>query len=555
MDYTREKMGELLVRIGLITSEQLDQALDVQAETGGKLGEILTKNLVVTEDQIASALAEQKGLRHVNLAGVEIDRNVVTLLPIRMCRRRGVIPIGMRSGLLVLAMSNPLDVEAVDEAEMVTGFKIEAVVATASQVQYAIEKYAVASDALHELEQVEQTEAPKLPYVSEATDDVPVVRIVNQLLREAVLDGASDVHFEPTEGGVRVRCRIDGVLQEVTTLPKASQASLLSRIKVMADLDITERRRPQDGRIAMRLDNRSLDLRVATLPTPTGESIVVRILNSDMSFHSIDELGLNIENRRILDGMLSRPYGAILIAGPTGSGKTTTLYAALNLLNTPLRKIITVEDPIEYRMAGLTQVAVNPRIGLTFAAGLRTILRSDPDVVMVGEVRDPETASIAVRSALTGHLVLSSIHTNDAPSALTRLTDMGIEPYITSSALLGAVAQRLVRVLCPSCKTEITLPVEELVGLGFSESEAVGLHVYKAVGCDECRRTGYRGRLGVFEIMLMDGDITRLFIKNAPAEELREAALAKGMRTLRHDALEKVALGLTSIDEVNRAVV
>jgi len=553
VSYSREKLGELLVRVGLISDEQLDLALDEQIRTGGKLGEVLAHSLILTEDQIAEALAEQKGLAHINLAGVDIDRAAVVLLPVRMEQRRGVIPIGFKEGRLVLAMADPLDVEAIDEAELRTGFKVEAVVASASQVQYAIEKYAVSSDALQELEQFEvQDGAEEEDAVVEG--DVPVVRIVNQLIREGVIDQASDIHFEAEESGVRVRYRIDGVLQDVARLPKSSQAGLTSRIKVMAEMDITERRRPQDGRIALRIDDRPVDLRVATLPTPLGEGIVIRILNSQVAFHSIDDLGLSERNYEMIQRMLHKPYGCIFLAGPTGSGKTTTLYAALQAINSPSRKIVTVEDPIEYRMEGLTQVAVNHRIGLTFAAGLRTILRFDPDVVMVGEVRDPETAAIAVRAALTGHLVLSSIHTNDAPSALTRLSDMGVEPYVTASALVGAIAQRLVRKLCPKCKQPVDIPLERLEAAGFTPAEIRTLVTYGPVGCRDCRETGFKGRQAIYEIMEMDEELTRLTLRHAPADELREVAIERGMVTLRRDALDKVVAGVTSLDEVDRVV-
>jgi len=552
--YSRERLGELLVRVGIISDEQLDLALDEQIRTGGKLGEVLVTSLILTEDQIAEALAEQKGLEHINLAGVDIDRAAVVLLPVRMEQRRGVIPIGFKEGRLVLAMADPLDVEAIDEAELRTGYKVEAVVAAASQVQYAIEKYAVASDALQELVLSEHEEdEQELDAVLEG--DVPVVRIVNQLLREAVIDGASDIHFEAEENGVRVRYRIDGVLQDVAHLPKSSQAGLISRIKVMAEMDITERRRPQDGRIALKIDERPVDLRVASLPTPLGEGIVIRILNSQVAFHSLDDMGLSDRNREILQRMLHKPYGCIFLAGPTGSGKTTTLYAALQEINDPTRKIVTVEDPIEYRMEGLTQVAVNHRIGLTFAAGLRTILRFDPDVVMVGEVRDPETAAISVRAALTGHLVLSSIHTNDAPSALTRLSDMGVEPYVTASALVGAIAQRLVRKLCPTCKQPVEITPERLVAAGFTAAEIKKLVPYGPVGCTSCRETGFRGRQAVFEIMEMDEELTHLTLRHAPADELREVAIERGMVTLRRDALDKVIAGVTSLDEVDRVVI
>ena len=555
MAYSREKMGGLLVRSGLITQEQLETALAEQVKFGGVLGEMLVRDLVVSEDQIAEVLAQQKGLKHVNLAAIDVDRAAVVLLPWRMARMRSVIPIGFDEGRLILAMSNPLDVEAIDEAEIRTGYKINPVVATASQVQYAIEKYALASDAIMQLEQWEEAEVEEEDSAEASPEgDVPVVRIVNQLLREAVSDRASDVHFEPEEGRVRVRYRIDGVLQDVASLPKNSQAGLISRIKVMAEMDITERRRPQDGRIALQIDGRPLDLRVATLPTPLGESIVIRILNSGVAFHPVESLGLSEANYAKFSRMLSKPNGCILIAGPTGSGKSTTMYAALQSINAPQRKIVTIEDPIEYRMAGLSQVAVNSRVGLTFAAGLRTILRFDPDVVMVGEVRDSETASIAIRAALTGHLVLSSIHTNDAPSALTRITDMGVETYVTSSALLGAVAQRLVRKLCPKCKQAVVIPEERLLASGFKPQEINTLKTFEPVGCEACRSTGFVGRLGVFEIMEMDDELIRLFLKHAPSEELRTLALAKGMVPIRRDALDKVVLGITSLDEVDRTV-
>jgi type IV pilus assembly protein PilB len=550
-------MGDLLVRAGLITTEQLERALAEQSHTGGKLGEVLVRQKLLTEEQIAESLAEQKGLEHVNLATYFIDRTAAALLPVRVARRRGIIPIGFREDYILLAMADPLDVEAADETQILTGYKVIPVVSSASQVAYAIEKYLVATDVLQELEASEGDEdlASDNVDVSEIEGDVPVVRIVNQLLREAVLDRASDIHFEPEETAVRVRYRIDGVLQDVARLPKASQPGLISRLKIMGELDITERRRTQDGRISLRMEDRPIDLRVAVLPTPYGECIVLRVLNTEVSFLEIGELGLSPHNREILERMLSKPYGAVLIAGPTGSGKSTTLYASLNELNVPSRKIITVEDPIEYRLAGITQVAANHRIGMTFAGGLRTILRADPDVVMVGEIRDPETASIAIRAALTGHLVLSSIHTNDAPSALTRLNEMGVESYVTSSALVGSVAQRLVRVLCPHCKGVVSFKSDELVSAGFTPAEAKRLKTYGPVGCDECNGTGYHGRQGVFEIMEVDDDIKHLYLHNAPADEMRAAAIEKGMHTLRQDALEKVAAGITSLDEVARVVV
>jgi len=555
--YSREKIGELLLAAHVITPEQLQTALEVQVREGGKLGEVLVRELVVSENQIASALAEQKGLEHVNLATTTVDRSVAVLLPLRTARRRCCIPIGLEGGVLTLAMADPLDVEAIDEAELITGFKVVPVVAAASQVRFAVEKYIAGAGAMLELELVESGRLDHDEDVEAVHDaSVAVVRIVNQIIHEAVLAQASDIHFEPSENHVLVRYRVDGVLRHASQLPKSSQAELLSRVKVMADMDITERRRPQDGRFAARVDGKALDLRVATLPTPNGEAITLRILDSEVAFHPLGDTGLTPDGIEAITRMLAKPYGALFISGPTGSGKSTTLYALMHAANDPGRKVITVEDPIEYRMDGVTQMAVNARIGLTFAAGLRTILRSDPDVVMVGEVRDPETAEIAVRAALTGHLVLSSIHTNDAPSALTRLTDMGVPPYITSSGLLGAVAQRLVRTLCPKCREKVDdISTERLRAAGFEESELPTLQTYRAKGCPECSQTGYKGRIGVFEVMEFDDTLQTLFLRNAPTFEMRQAAIDGGMRTLRRDALDKVKNGVTSLEEIDRVVV
>jgi type IV pilus assembly protein PilB len=553
MDYTRAMMGQILINDGLITAEQLDWALMEQAAQGGRLGEVLVRELILTESQIARTLAQREGLRHVRLTDVQIDRAAVALVPVRYAQRKLVIPIGFEGESMVLAMADPLDIEAIDEAELWSHFKVLPVVATATEVRYAIEKFAVEGGALQELEDVEEVPVAKVE-IAEIEGDVPVVRIVNQILRAAVVDRASDIHFEPEETSIGVRCRIDGVLVDVAEIPKSAQANLLSRLKVMADMDIMERRRPQDGRISLRVDNRTVDMRVATLPTPHGECMVLRVLDTTTHSRRLEDMGLSEADRVLLDRMLSRPYGAIFVAGPTGSGKTTTLYAALNKLNDHGRKLITIEDPIEYRLPGLTQVAVDTRVGLTFAAGLREILRSDPDIVMVGEVRDTETASIAVRAALTGHLVLSSIHTNDAPSALTRLSDMGIEPYIASSALVGAMAQRLVRQLCPRCKQPLEVTEEELLAAGFDQGEIGRVQPYRAVGCSECRMTGYHGRIGVYEIMEMNPALRTLLLRRAPAEEVREMALSMGMRSMRRAALDKVAAGITSLDEIARVV-
>jgi type IV pilus assembly protein PilB len=545
-----------LVHSGLVDDAALSAALESQQSGGGKLGEILIRDFDVTEEQIAAALAGQKGLKHVNLSAYPIDRVVATLLPVRMARHRRVIPIAVREGRLVLAMADPLDVEAVDEAELRSGMKVDPVVASDSQVRLAIEKFVAGAGVMQELELVDRSaEQHQDTQETDVTVDVAVVRMVNQLVREAVLERASDIHFEPGADSVRVRYRIDGVLREAANLPKSSQAELLSRVKVMADMDITERRRPQDGRFGIRIDGKALDFRVATLPTPDGEAITLRILDSKVAFKSLEDIGLTGDDLLKVQRMLAHPYGAMFISGPTGSGKSTTLYALLSAVNNPGLKTITVEDPVEYRMAGITQIAVNNKVGLTFAAGLRMILRSDPDIVMVGEVRDPETAETAVRAALTGHLVLTSIHTNDAPSALTRLGDMGVPPYVTSAGLIGAVAQRLVRTLCPNCKELCSPSKARLVRAGFTKVEVGDMQVYTAKGCEQCLSTGYKGRIGCFEVMEFDDELQTLFQANASTSALREVAVKAGMRTLRRDALDKVALGITSLEEVDRVVV
>jgi type IV pilus assembly protein PilB len=555
VSYTRERLGELLIKTGLIDDEQLKDALESQSHFGGKLGTILVEQLVVSEEQLAVALAEQKGLEVVHLQNFEFDRDAVALLPERIARMRRIIPLGYRDDKLLLAMADPLDVEAIDDMRLRARADVVPVVATESEIRYAVAKYMASQDAFQDVVAAMAGQEDEIDDRVAVGDDVPVVRLVNQILREAVADGASDIHFEPGELDVRVRYRVDGVMHEVMRLPKTTRAGVTSRIKIMADMNIAERRLPQDGRIQVAVDGRPVDMRVATLPTPDGESIVIRIINQGLTFRSLEDVGMLAVHLEQIRGLISKPHGALLVSGPTGSGKSTSLYAVLKRLNDETRKIITIEDPIEYQMDGVTQMSVQPRIGLTFASGLRQILRSDPDVVMIGEIRDPETAEIAIRAALTGHLMLSSIHTNDAPSALTRLVDMGVAPYVTSSALLGVLAQRLARRLCPHCKTRIDIPVDALVYAGFEASRAAHVEPYGPVGCDRCFNTGYRGRVGIFELMVMDDDLRRLFLHEAPAEVLRTQALMNGMLSLRDDALNKVESGMTSLEEIERVVV
>ena len=550
--YARERLGELLFKAGLVSAMQLEDALEVQRREGGKLGAVLVRLGTTSEERIAETLARQKGLEHVDLSVVRVDRAAATLIPERLARRRGVIPIGIEDGHLRLAMSDPLDIATIDDVAIRTGRPIVPVVGTPSQISHAIDRY-LTGEVFIEAE--EATPPPPTEEEIAAAEDVPIVRLVNQIMRGAVREGASDIHVEPMERSVRVRYRVDGVLHEVMQLPIHVRAGVTSRIKIMSEMDIAERRLPQDGRVGLTADGHKVDMRVASLPTAYGESLVIRLLNTEKNMRSLEDLGVDEEDLARIRAFLGHPYGAVLLTGPTGSGKSTSLYAALQLLNCGERKLLTVEDPIEYEIAGVTQIGINPRIGLTFASGLRSILRSDPDVIMVGEIRDPETAEIAVRAALTGHLVLSSLHTNDAPSALTRLADLGVPRYITSSAIVGVVAQRLARRLCEECKRPAELDLDALKAAGFTAAEAKKAVPYTAVGCEACSGTGYKGRIGLFEVMTLDDDLRREVLHDAPAERLREIAVAAGMRTLRRDGLEKVAAGLTSIEEMERVVV
>lgn len=556
MEFKRERLGEVLVRSGVLTDEQLSEALAFQAVEGGKLGEVLVRLDIADAETIARSLAEQKGLDFVSLATYPVDREAASHLPERIARRLQAIPIGFIDGDVILAMADPLDIETMDDVRLRTGRQVVPVVATPSQIEYAIDKYVTSADAFEEIADLAaaQDEDEVVPV---GDDDVPVVRLVNQIIREAAHDNASDIHIEPGPHNVRIRYRVDGVLHEVATVPVSARAGLLSRIKVMAEMDIAERRRPQDGRIGVLVDGRMLDMRVATLPTPFGETVVIRLLNHEAVQPTVEDLGMREHHRVMLAHFLSKPYGEILVSGPTGSGKSTTLYACLQQLNSVERKIITIEDPIELQIDGVTQMAVNPHIGLTFVTLLRTVLRADPDVVMVGEIRDPETAGIATRAALTGHLVLSSIHTNDAPSALTRLSDMEVAPFIASSALVGVIAQRLVRKLCPACKEPVRVTKHYLSSFRVDAEEIFAKTVYQAHegGCDECSGTGYRGRTGIFEVMQMDAELERLFLAESPSEVIRAAALNAGMETLRQDAFFKVSEGITSLDEVMRVIV
>jgi type IV pilus assembly protein PilB len=553
-----KQLGQILLEQGLLTQEQLDVALEEHRNTPKSLGRVLIDMGYIRERDLVRALAEQVGLEFVDLSDHRIDPVVAALLPEALCRRYRAIPIGERDGKLLVAMSDPANVYALDDIRTMTGYDVQPVVATANDVEQTIAKFsgmgdqveALASEAAESFE-----EEADLAGIEAAVEDAPIVKLVTAIMTQAVGDRASDVHIEPTERDVRVRFRVDGVLHEVMHSPKSIQGGLISRLKVMADLNIAEKRVPQDGRVSMRVSGKNLDLRLATLPTVFGEKIVIRILDKSNALLKLSDLGFHEDAFRKFELAYRRPYGAILATGPTGSGKSTSLYATLNIVNEVNKHIVTVEDPVEYRLAGVNQIQVNPKAGLTFASALRSILRADPDIILIGEIRDRETAMIAVEAALTGHLVLSTLHTNDAPSAITRLTEMQVETFLVASALDCVVAQRLARKLCEKCKEAYVPEAQELLEAGFHESQLDEIHeLYRAVGCPSCSGTGYRGRTGLYEVMPMSEEIERLTVERASSEAIRAVALEQGMLELRMDGLLKAAKGLTSIEEIARVV-
>jgi type IV pilus assembly protein PilB len=553
-----KQLGQILLEQGLVTEEHLQRALEEHRNTPKSLGRVLIDLGYIRERDLVRALAEQVGLEFVDLAEYRIDASATALLPEALCRRYRALPIGEEDGKLLVAMSDPANVYALDDIRTITGRDVRPVVATSNDVEQAIAKFsgmgdqveALASEAAEALD-----EDTDLSAIQAAVEDAPIVKLVQAIMTQAASDRASDVHIEPTEKDVRVRFRVDGVLHEVMHSPKSIQGGLISRLKVMGDLNIAEKRVPQDGRLSLRVNNRTLDLRLATLPTVFGEKIVIRILDKSNALLQLSELGFLPDSFERYERSFRKPYGAILVTGPTGSGKSTTLYATLNIVNSIDRHIVTVEDPVEYRLPGVNQMQVNPKAGLTFASALRSILRADPDIILIGEIRDRETAMIAVESALTGHLVLSTLHTNDAPSAITRLIEMEVETFLVASAIDCVVAQRLARKLCERCKEPFVPEELELIEAGYPRH---GLpqdgEFFRPVGCGSCANTGYRGRIGLYEVMLMSEEIERLTVERAPAETVRNVAVEQGMKRLRDDGLEKARTGVTSIEEIARVV-
>lgn len=547
-----ERFGAFLVKTKLITKPQLADAMEVHRLTELPLGRALIELNYITSAVLIPKLAEQIGIPFVDLTDVKVDGNAIATIPEELCRKYAVLPINFEDNKLVVAMASPDDVMAIDDLQMLTGYEISPVVAVREDIESSIGRYHQMAETLGDDIFGGEEDLSELLTISE---EAPIVKLVNVIISQGVEDRASDIHIEPQEKDLRVRYRIDGVLHEVMRSPKQVQSAILSRLKIMSGMDIAETRKPQDGRAALTIRGRGVDFRVSTLPTVYGERIVLRVLEKESILLKLDDLGFLPGSLERFKGAFSRPYGAILVTGPTGSGKSTTLYATLNVLNTEGKNIVTIEDPVEYRLPGINQVQINPKAGLTFARGLRSILRASPDILMVGEIRDRETAQIAIEAALTGHLVLSTLHTNDAPGAVSRLTEMGIAPFLISSAIACIQAQRLARRLCSECKEPYTPPVEPLRNVGFPFDENNIPTLFRPVGCNKCNNTGYKGRVGLYEIMLMSENIELLTIERATAEEIKKVAIQEGMKTLREDGLEKVGMGLTSIEEVMRVVV
>lgn len=555
----RKRLGELLLEENLITDAQLQTALARQKETGQRLGQVLVTMGYIDQRTVLRVLEAKLGIPVINISRRILDPEVVKLIPEQLAQKYKIIPIEKNGESITLAMADPLNVMAIDDVRITTGCDVEPVIAFDSEIDDAIASYYGKGSIDRIIEDLPEDvgidiDDSVLDQLREIVEDAPIVKLANSLLSQAVLSRASDIHIEPREKELRVRYRIDGVLTEMTQFPKRMQAPIISRFKIMASLDIAERRIPQDGRIKLKVENREIDFRVSTLPTIFGEKVVLRILDKSRGLISLQELGMMPEVMHRFRSVISNPHGIILVTGPTGSGKTTTLYAALNDMNSPGKNIITIEDPVEYTLDGVNQVQLNTKAGLTFANGLRSILRQDPDIIMVGEIRDAETAKIAIQSAMTGHVVLSTLHTNTAASTLTRIVEMGIEPFLVASSVVGIISQRLVRRLCPDCKEPYEPSQEMVQKLGLIQKDYKPAVLFKPNGCPACSNTGYKGRLALQEVLFLTPGIKDLVIGKATADRIEAEAVREGMTLLREDGIRKVQLGLTNIEEVMRVV-
>jgi len=561
-EYIRKQMGEKLVEEGLITQEQYDQAMKKHWESRVLLRQVLVDMGAITEDQLMDFMAQQLGIPLLkDLGGKISDPEVIQLIPEKTCRDYCVMPLSRSEGVLSVAMADPFDVFAIDDLEGLTKCKIDTVLCGRDEILKTVELFYEAKEPLEEIVRGMTEEAEELEIIKDKEEDVteevsdleeaPIIRLVNTIISQAVKERASDIHIEPDDKTLRIRYRIDGVLRESMSPPKKLQASITSRIKIMAGMDISIKRAPQDGRFRMRIENKDFDVRISSVPTIYGEKVVMRLLDQSTIRMGLPDAGFTADCLTRFEEMIERPYGIILVTGPTGSGKTTTLYLALQTINSPDKNIITIEEPVEYDLEGINQIAVNVKAGVSFASGLRSILRQDPDVIMVGEMRDLETADVAVRAALTGHLVFSTLHTNDAPSSIVRMVDMGVPPYLVTSAVSCVLAQRLVRKLCPLCREPYRPAPEVLREVGLDENDK-DIHFSHGKGCEECGETGYLGRVGLFELMPVDKDLRKLIHAKASGDEIRSAAQKAGMKGLWEDGLDKVMSGVTSLEELKR---
>lgn len=565
-----EPIGQFLIKEGLVTEEQLNEALQVQRERGGLVGAILVDLGYVSEEDINKALGKQAGMEFIDLDNMEVDPDVISRVSVSIAEVYKIVPVSFDDNTLTVALADPMNINALDDLRFMLACDVKGVVASPAAIDRAIERYYAGQkesveQLLDELEQsrpdfdldyqaASQSTSIDLDQLEELANSMPVVKLLNLILLQAIKDRSSDIHFEPFEDEFKVRYRVDGALYEMMPPPRHLALALTSRIKVMANLDIAETRLPQDGRIELNISGNPVDLRVSTLPTIYGESVVLRVLDRSVVSLDIDRIGLRDEEMEIILELIKKPHGIILCTGPTGCGKTTTLYACLNAVNDVGITIITTEDPVEYELDGIVQIPINEDIGVTFARCLRSILRHDPDKILVGEIRDLETAQIAVQASLTGHLVFSTLHTNDAPSTITRLVDMGVEPFLICATVEAIIAQRLVRTICVDCKDAYEPTPEALALLNLSPEEVEGRQFFYGKGCPACNNTGYRGRTAIFEIMLMSDQIRELIMENASHQTIREKAREQGMRTLRESGLLKIFDGITTIEEVSREV-
>jgi len=546
-----------LIKKGIVSKQQFESAREESKNKGLPINKVLISKGIVKEKDIASVISERLGIPFMDLSDYLIDADVIKLVPESIAQRYKLIPLFKIGQTLTVAMADPQDINAMDQVRLKSGCEIDAVLATETDIKNAMDQYYGTSGGVEEVIK-QMNEVKRSASVAPASDkelakmaeDAPVVKLVNMIIIQAVTEKASDIHIEPDEKVLRVRYRVDGILHEVPKPPKDLEAAIISRVKVLASMDIAERRKPQDGRIMMKMQGKDIDMRVSCFPTVYGENIVIRLLDKTSLLLGLSELGMRPEMHKAFDKIIRKPFGIMLVTGPTGSGKTTTLYAALNTINSEEKNIITIEDPVEYQISMIRQTQVNPKAELTFASGLRSILRQDPDVIMVGEIRDSETAEIATQAALTGHLVFSTLHTNDASGAITRLADMGIEPFLISDAVIGVLAQRLVRVICPKCKEKLVPTDATLKDLKLKRSDDLAL--YHGKGCAKCKDTGYVGRVGIYELLVIDDELRKLIIAKAPADQIKAKAVELGMKTLYEDGIAKALEGITSVEEVLR---